>query len=190
MSGYGRSVATPACHAPRVRDPVTLCRTGEVQTPLGPVVVVTADDALVGLWFQGSRGTPPLPGPTQRIDELIALVGRQLDEYFSGARTRFDIPIRLNGTPFQLEVWSALLTIPHAHTSTYGAIARRIGRPAAARAVGAANGQNPISIIVPCHRLVGSDGALTGYGGGIDRKAWLLNHERRVAAMGAAAISA
>ena len=100
-------------------------------------------------------------------------------------------PSDSNGTPFQLEVWSALLDHPPcAHGSTYGAIARRIGRPAAARAVGAANGQNPISIIVPCHRLVGSDGALTGYGGGIDRKAWLLNHERRVAAMGAAAISA
>jgi methylated-DNA-[protein]-cysteine S-methyltransferase len=173
-----------------MRDPVTRSRAGDVETPLGRVVVVTAGDALVGLWFDGSAGTPPLSGPTEGTDELFALVGRQLDEYFSGARTRFDVPIRLNGTPFQCEVWSALLTIPHARTSTYGAIARRIGRPAAARAVGAANGHNPISIVVPCHRLVGSDGGLTGYGGGLDRKAWLLDHERRVAATSDAAISA
>jgi len=171
-------------------EPVTPSHAGDIETPLGRVVVVTAEDALVGLWFAGSMGAPLLPGLTEGTDELIELVGRQLDEYFSGARTGFDVPIRLTGTPFQREVWSALLTIPHARTSTYGAIARRIGRPSAARAVGAANGQNPISIIVPCHRLVGSDGALTGYGGGLDRKAWLLDHERGVAATSAAAISA
>jgi methylated-DNA-[protein]-cysteine S-methyltransferase len=101
----------------------------------------------------------------------------QLDEYFQGVRTRFDLPVRLEGTPFQLEVWSALLDLPYGTTSTYGQVAERIGRPQAARAVGAANGQNPVSIIVPCHRLVGADGGLTGYGWGLDRKRRLLEVE-------------
>ena len=102
---------------------------------------------------------------------------RQIDEYFDGRRHAFDLPIDLQGTPFQREVWQQLLKVPFGQTVSYQAIANVIGRPRAARAVGAANGRNPISIIVPCHRVVGSDGSLAGYGGGLWRKEWLLRHE-------------
>jgi methylated-DNA-[protein]-cysteine S-methyltransferase len=102
------------------------------------------------------------------------VAGAQLGEYFAGRRGGFDLPFELSGTPFQLEVWRALGEIPYGATSTYGELARRIGRPAAARAVGAANGSNPISIVVPCHRLVGATGALTGYSGGLESKGSLL----------------
>ena len=101
----------------------------------------------------------------------------QLEEYFAGRRTRFDLPLDLQGTPFQRRVWSALLAIPYGETLTYGELARRIGRPAAARAVGHANGSNPISVIVPCHRLIGANGTLVDYGGGIERKRFLLSLE-------------
>jgi methylated-DNA-[protein]-cysteine S-methyltransferase len=152
---------------------------GYASTPLGRVLVVTSGQDLVGLSFEGHDPAPDgTPGPEP--DALVA-VRTQLDEYFAGIRTAFDVPIRLEGTAFQIEVWSALLEIPHGSVATYGQIARRLGRPAAARAVGAANGRNPISIVVPCHRLVGTGGELTGYGGGLDRKEWLLAHERRVA---------
>ena len=102
---------------------------------------------------------------------------RQLDEYFAGQRHIFDLPLAAEGTEFQLAVWRELTHIPFGETCSYGDIARRVGRPAASRAVGAANGRNPISIIVPCHRVIGSTGALTGYGGGEARKRWLLEHE-------------
>jgi methylated-DNA-[protein]-cysteine S-methyltransferase len=102
---------------------------------------------------------------------------RQIDEYFDGRRHAFDLPIDLQGTPFQREVWQQLLKVPFGQTVSYQDIANVIGHPRAARAVGAANGRNPISIIVPCHRVVGSDGSLTGYGGGLWRKEWLLRHE-------------
>ena len=102
---------------------------------------------------------------------------QQLTEYFEGKRKTFDLPLSLKGTPFQLECWNALQRIPYGATATYGEIARSIGRPAAVRAVGAANGANPIPIIVPCHRVIGSNGSLTGFGGGIDMKRWLLDFE-------------
>jgi methylated-DNA-[protein]-cysteine S-methyltransferase len=105
----------------------------------------------------------------------------QLDDYFRGARTRFDVPLRFEGTAFQMAVWSALVEIPFGQTSTYAHLAERIGRPGAARAVGAANGQNPISIVVPCHRLIGASGDLTGYGWGLDRKRRLLELEGAIA---------
>jgi methylated-DNA-[protein]-cysteine S-methyltransferase len=107
-------------------------------------------------------------------------VRRQLDEYFDGRRTVFTVPLRLVGTPFQVAVWEALLQVPYGATTTYGDLAARLGRPTASRAVGAANGRNPVSVIVPCHRLVGADGGLTGYGWGVERKAWLLAHEQAV----------
>ncbi|MCA9677318.1 MAG: methylated-DNA--[protein]-cysteine S-methyltransferase, partial [Myxococcales bacterium] len=105
-------------------------------------------------------------------------VRAQLAAYLDGARRAFDVPLAPAGTPFQLAVWDALLAIPYGATESYGALARRLGRPHAARAVGAANGQNPISIIVPCHRVIGADGSLTGYGGGLPAKRWLLAHEQ------------
>jgi methylated-DNA-[protein]-cysteine S-methyltransferase len=154
---------------------------GHASTPLGRVLVVTSGQDLVGLSFDGLDRTSVGGGLPDGDSEALVEVRRQLDEYFAGIRTAFDVPLRLDGTSFQLEVWSALLAIPSGTVATYGQIARQLGRPAAARAVGAANGRNPISIVVPCHRLVGTGGHLTGYGGGLDRKEWLLAHERRVA---------
>lgn len=150
---------------------------GYASTPLGRVLVVSAGGALVGLYFDGHERTPSVRDPATGSSELLTSVGNQLDEYFHRARTRFDLPLRLEGTPFQVAVWSAVLDIPYGQTSAYARVAARVGRPRAARAVGAANGQNPISIVVPCHRLVGSDGALTGYGWGLDRKRRLLELE-------------
>ncbi len=107
----------------------------------------------------------------------VKVAVQQLSEYFMGTRRAFDLPLDLHGTTFQRQVWGHLLSIPFGHTTTYQEIAQAIGRPRAVRAVGAANARNPISIIVPCHRVLGSDGSLTGYGGGIWRKEWLLKHE-------------
>jgi methylated-DNA-[protein]-cysteine S-methyltransferase len=164
--------------------PGIMCRAmssiGYASTPLGRVVVVTSGQDLVGLSFGGGERTSPMVDLRDRESDALTAVRTQLDEYFAGVRTLFDVPLRLRGTSFQLEVWSALLDIPLGTVATYGEIARQLGRPAAARAVGAANGRNPVSILVPCHRLVGTGGDLTGYGGGLDRKQWLLAHERRV----------
>jgi len=104
---------------------------------------------------------------------------RQLEEYFAGRRKSFDCRLDLQGTDFQKKVWRALLKVPFGKTASYGKIARAVGRPGAARAVGGANHANPVAVIVPCHRIIGADGSLTGYGAGIERKAWLLEHERR-----------
>lgn len=147
---------------------------GYASTPLGRVLLVAAGGQLVGLVFDGHARTPGVGAHAAGSDELIGAVRQQLDEYFQGVRTRFELPVRLVGTAFQIAVWSALLDVPYGWTSTYGQVAERIGRPRAARAVGAANGQNPISIVVPCHRLIGADGGLTGYGWGLDRKRRLL----------------
>jgi methylated-DNA-[protein]-cysteine S-methyltransferase len=111
---------------------------------------------------------------------------KQLKEYFAGSRTTFDLPLEPSGTDFQLSVWELLRKIPYGVTTSYGELARRLGEPKASRAVGAANGANPIPIIVPCHRVVGSKGELTGFGGGIERKRWLLEHEGALMALGAA----
>ncbi len=116
-----------------------------------------------------------------RPNALTDRCKRQLQEYFAGTRTEFDLPIRFSGTAFQEEVWHALLPVPFGETSTYGAQAKRIRKPKAVRAVGAANGQNKLNIVVPCHRIIGASGKLTGYGGGIHRKKWLLEHEQQVA---------
>jgi methylated-DNA-[protein]-cysteine S-methyltransferase len=117
-------------------------------------------------WVE-DRNSGPLP-------EAI----RQLGEYFTGQRRKFDLPLRLHGTEFQQRVWNVLREIPYGVTWSYGELARRIDNPNASRAVGLANGRNPISILVPCHRVIGADGSLTGYGGGLERKRWLLAHER------------
>jgi methylated-DNA-[protein]-cysteine S-methyltransferase len=160
-----------------VKDTTAPRSYGYTSTPLGRVLLVAAGGQLVGLAFDGHTRALGVRGRAAGSDELLSAVCEQLDEYFQGVRTRFELPVRLLGTPFQVEVWSALLDVPYGRTSTYRQVAERIGRPRAARAVGAANGQNPISIIVPCHRLISAEGALTGYGWGLDRKRSLLELE-------------
>lgn len=122
---------------------------------------------------ESARGGAARPGSNDLTEQL----GNELAGYFAGERRQFDIPLDLVGTDFQQQVWQALLTIPYGETRSYGEQARQIGRPTASRAVAAANGNNKIAIIVPCHRVIGSDGSMTGYGGGIDRKRWLLSLE-------------
>ncbi|MEB2318899.1 MAG: methylated-DNA--[protein]-cysteine S-methyltransferase [Pseudomonadota bacterium] len=143
-----------------------------IDTALGPMVVALGVDGLAGLWFVDQRHYPAMVGwPGDAADPLFDAVAGQLDEYLRGERRRFELPLDLSrGTAFQQTVWRALLGIPHGASSTYGRIATAIGRPAAARAVGAAVGRNPIGIIVPCHRVFGADDSPTGYAGGIERK--------------------
>lgn len=124
--------------------------------------------------LEAAAGEPALRDPAAAAEAV-----RQLRAYFAGGRTAFDLPLAPRGTDFQRRVWRALLDIPPGQTISYGELARRIGRPSASRAVGAANGQNPIAVVIPCHRVVGADGTLTGYGGGLHRKRWLLEHETR-----------
>jgi methylated-DNA-[protein]-cysteine S-methyltransferase len=146
------------------------------QSPIGPLVLVATDGALVGLYLApGGHRDPACRGTSPVLERVRA----QLDEYFAGTRRMLDVPVDPPGTGFQRDVWAALGRIPFGETRTYAEVAREVGRPRAVRAVGSANGQNPISIIVPCHRVVGSDGTLTGYAGGLERKRWLLAHERR-----------
>ena len=149
----------------------------EVETPVGVLRLVAGDAGLRGvLW---PRESPP-PNAAPGDHPVLAAAEQQLHEYFAGARRTFDLPLDLVGTPFQRRAWLALATIPFATTISYGEQARRLGVPRAARAVGAANGRNPLSIVLPCHRVVGASGALTGYGGGLDAKRYLLDHELRV----------
>ena len=144
-------------------------------SPLGPLCLTQEEGSLVSLQF--CPAVPQdIPGPTP----LLAEAQRQLEEYFAGARTSFDLPLAPRGTPFQQAVWGALLDIPYGETRTYGQIAAAVGRPRASRAVGGACHCNPIAIIVPCHRVVGSSGALTGYAGGLDKKSALLALERNI----------
>lgn len=132
------------------------------------------EGALTGLYF-GRLSRPGEAGPTALLEEAA----RQLREYFAGQRREFDLPLRLRGTAFQMQVWQVLQAIPYGEVRTYGEIARAIGKPKACRAVGMANHNNPISIIVPCHRVVGAGGSLTGYGGGLENKRFLLELEKR-----------
>lgn len=145
--------------------------------PEGPLLLAV-DDAGRVLRLHFVDGPLPLePGWEEDADGLSEMT-RQLDEYFAGGRTEFDLELTPRGTPFQLEVWRQLCLIPYGETISYGELAKRVNRPGAARAVGTANGQNPIAIIVPCHRVIGADGSLTGFGGGLPWKRWLLNREQ------------
>ncbi|MGH2732287.1 MAG: methylated-DNA--[protein]-cysteine S-methyltransferase [Actinomycetota bacterium] len=160
--------------------PAEMTRYGHAETPIGPLLLVAREEGLAGIYPQEHR-CGPVPTEGWIHDESYFDRARgQLGEYFSGDRTSFDLPLHPEGSPFQLEVWAGLREIPYGETSSYGELAQRIGRPGAARAVGSANARNPLSIVVPCHRVIGADGGLTGYAGGIDTKAWLLEHERRV----------
>jgi methylated-DNA-[protein]-cysteine S-methyltransferase len=133
---------------------------------------------LTGLVMQDQAHATPVPRGSRRDDAFFVEVARQLDEYFAGARSDFDLPLHLDGTPFQQAVWAQLQAIPYGETISYGELARRVGNPKASRAVGLANGRNPIAVIVPCHRVIAADGTLGGYGGGPDRKTLLLELER------------
>lgn len=151
-------------------------------TPLGPVLLLASPGGLAGLWFHGQRHHPAAERMAQWMDApddpLLREAARQLDLYFGAAGHNFELPLDLSaGTVFQQTVWQALLNIPRGHTSSYLGLAQWIGRPRAVRAVGAAIGRNPLSIVVPCHRVLGSDGGLTGYAGGLDRKRALLRLE-------------
>jgi methylated-DNA-[protein]-cysteine S-methyltransferase len=158
-----------------------LART-ETDSPLGPLTLIASGGALAGLYMNGR--TPASADTAGAADDADAAVldeaVRQLSEYFDGRRQAFNLPLALEGTAFQRRVWDALLGIGYGQTVSYGQLADQIGQPTAARAVGLANGRNPVSIIVPCHRVVGADGSLTGYGGGLGNKQRLLELERRV----------
>ena len=150
-----------------------------IDSPVGPLTLVGTDGALSGLYLDRQRHRPPEETFGEPDGAPFGQVIHQLAEYFTGRRREFTDPVRLTGTPFQRTVWAALREIPYGGTVSYGELAETIGRPAAARAVGLANGKNPISIIVPCHRVVGATGNLTGYGGGLTRKQYLLDFESR-----------
>ena len=151
-----------------------------MDSPIGPLTLVAENERLACLYMGDHLHAPESDafGPAVAEDALLGEVRRQLEEYFEGDRTEFDLPLVDDvGTPFQRRVWAELLEIPYGETISYGELARRVGQPTAFRAVGLANGKNPISIIVPCHRVIGSGGSLTGYGGGLDRKQRLLELE-------------
>ena len=150
-----------------------------VPSPVGDLILLSdaTFTALTALWIIGEKHSSPIEADWQLDENALPAVRKQLAEYFSGKRTSFDVPISPQGTAFQLQAWQALREIPYGTTLSYGQQAARIGNPKACRAIGLANGRNPISIIVPCHRVIGSSGALTGYGGGIAAKRWLLDHE-------------
>jgi methylated-DNA-[protein]-cysteine S-methyltransferase len=148
-------------------------------SPIGALLLVSDGVALTGL-FMSNHKEGPVPQPAwHRDDGPFVSVREQLTEYFGGNLQQFDVGLAPTGTAFQKKVWQELSRIPFGSSISYGELARRIGQPAASRAVGRANGQNPISIIVPCHRVIGANGTLTGYGGGIERKKWLLEHEAK-----------
>jgi methylated-DNA-[protein]-cysteine S-methyltransferase len=144
-----------------------------ISTPVGPLRLVAAGDALARVEFQ-----PNVPSSGRSDSPVLAAAAEQLAEYFAGTRREFDVPLAPSGTPFQLEVWSMLSRIPYGRTWSYSELARRLGRPAAVRAVGAANGRNPLPIVVPCHRVIGADGRLVGFGGGLAIKRQLLDLEQ------------
>jgi len=169
--------------------PITFTR---VPSALGELVLAASDTALTSLYFPIHR---PGPGPAGRAGwieddghgpagDMLARARQQLMEYFGRTRTTFDLPLEPVGSTFQRRVWDALRVVPYGATVSYSELARRLGDPRATRAVGAANAKNPIPIIVPCHRVVGATGELTGFGGGLDRKRWLLEHEGALMALG------
>ncbi len=156
-----------------------------IDSVVGTLTLVAEGGAIVGLYMDLQRHRPDdeelgEPDPRGREVEPFKAAAAQLDAYFDGELTRFDVPLAPHGSEFQQRVWAALQEIPYGRTESYGELAERIGSPGGARAVGLANGKNPIGIIIPCHRVVGADGSLTGYGGGIERKKQLLDLELAV----------
>ena len=146
-------------------------------SPIGPLTLVAEDGVLAAVYTAEHRHAPDPSTHGRPEPRGLEAAAEALDAYFAGALTAFDLPLAAHGTPFQQRVWAALREIPYGATTSYGQLAAELGAPGAGRAVGAANGRNPISIVVPCHRVVGSTGAITGYAGGVERKRFLLDHE-------------
>ncbi len=165
-----------------VLNPATAMNTAiyysEIDSPIGLLTLRANERALTGLYMTDHRHGPAARDTWMRQDDRFTEARSQLAQYFAGERHTFDLPLEPEGTEFQRGVWQALREIPHANTISYGELARRVANPKAVRAVGLANGRNPISIIVPCHRVIGANGTLVGFGGGLDRKRWLLAHEQ------------
>ncbi|MGQ0506133.1 MAG: methylated-DNA--[protein]-cysteine S-methyltransferase [Myxococcaceae bacterium] len=149
-----------------------------IPSPVGNLRLIANEQALVALLFPDHRRAPHFETQVKRAHPVLDQAEAELNEYFRAERKRFTTPLAPQGTPFQRAVWEALKTIPFGDTRSYRALAIQVNKPAAVRAVGSANGRNPLSIFVPCHRVLGSTGALTGYAGGTASKQWLLNHER------------
>jgi len=154
----------------------------ELNSPVGALFLTSNGEAITGLFMEKQKDGPKPTGDWRRDDDLFREAANQLRAYFAGELTEFDLPLAPAGAQFQQRVWTELQKIPYGSTISYGELARRIGNPKAARAAGAANGSNPISIIIPCHRVIGSNNHLTGYGGGIERKRFLLDLEAGVQA--------
>lgn len=150
----------------------------EMDSPIGTLLITGNGQAITGLHMEQQATRPVIGGHWRRDDTALGEARAQLAAYFAGELRQFDLPLAGAGTDFQRSVWAALQQIPYGETQTYGELARRIGNGNASRAVGLANGRNPIGIIVPCHRVIGANGALTGYAGGVERKRWLLAHEQ------------
>lgn len=153
-------------------------------SPVGELLLVASDAGLLAVRFERNRhesavstSSVPLADASSAEARILADARGQLDDWFRGVRTSFDLPLDLRGTPFQQRVWAELRAIPFGQTISYVELARRVGDAKAVRAVGAANGRNPIPLVVPCHRVIGANGSLVGFGGGLDRKRWLLRHE-------------
>lgn len=149
-----------------------------IDSPVGRILLTANDRAITGVYLENQKYFPKLAAEAETQSPLLELAQTQLAEYFALKRQQFDLPIAPEGTAFQQQVWQLLQKIPFGETISYGTLAQWYGQPNASRAVGAANGRNPISIVVPCHRVVASTGKLTGYAGGLDRKQWLLTHEQ------------
>ena len=154
-----------------------------LDSPIGELLVTRDDGGITGLDLPASRHPRRVSPEWVRDDTAFDDIRTQLREYFAGERQDFDLPLNAGGSRFQALVWDALIRIPYGETTSYGKVAVSIGHPDGPRAVGLANGQNPIPIIVPCHRVIGANGSLTGYGGGLDTKRWLLDHEARHAGL-------
>jgi len=148
-----------------------------IDSPVGLLTLTSEEGSLTGIQMHEQRHRREVPTGYRRDDRGFAPVVEQLNAYFAGELHDFDLPTTMHGTEFQRRVWASLCEIPYGETISYGELARWVGNPKASRAVGLANGRNPVAIVVPCHRVIGADGSLTGYGGGLERKVWLLEHE-------------
>jgi methylated-DNA-[protein]-cysteine S-methyltransferase len=150
-----------------------------VASPIGELLLTSDGKSVTGVYMQKQKHEARRTKDWKRDDAALKQTRAQLQAYFAGELREFEMPLAAEGTPFQQRVWRALCDIPYGVTISYGELARRIGQPTPSRAVGLANGQNPIAIVVPCHRVIGANGSLTGYGGGLERKRWLLAHETK-----------